>query len=87
VVPTASDEVRFSVSGGSIVALDNADLTDHEPYQTDHRPAFGGRGLAILRATVPGELRVRAESPGLEPATLMVHVVRGHGPATVPPAR
>lgn len=87
VVPTASNEVRFSVSGGRIVALDNADLTDHEPYQTDHRRAFGGRGLAIVRAASPGALRVHAVAVGLRPDTLVVQVVRGHGPAAVPAAR
>ena len=54
VVPTAGDLVRFTVTGGSIVALDNADLQDHDPYQADRRHAFNGRGLAILRAGAAG---------------------------------
>jgi beta-galactosidase len=55
VAPTHDDEVRFTVTGGEIVALDNGDLRDHTPYRTDRKRAFNGRGLAIIRATAPGE--------------------------------
>ncbi|HEU6450542.1 MAG TPA: glycoside hydrolase family 2 TIM barrel-domain containing protein [Gemmatimonadaceae bacterium] len=89
VVPTASDELRFSVSGagGEIVALDNADLTDHEPYRSDHRKAFNGRGLAIVRATRPGALRVSATAKGLRGAVLSTVVVHGRAPPSIPAAR
>jgi beta-galactosidase len=49
VVPTADNLVRFTVAGGAIVVVDNADLQDLEPYRTDRRQAFNGRGLAIVR--------------------------------------
>jgi beta-galactosidase len=87
VVPTANDVVRFTVAGGDIVALDNGDLRDLDPYHSDRRHAFNGRGLAILRAREPGVLRVNAGADGLNPGSLKVHVVRGAAPAAIPAAR
>ena len=89
VVPTAADLVRVTVAGGgaSIVALDNADMRDHDPYRSDSRHAFNGRGLAILRAAAPGVLRVTATADGLREASLVIQVVKGAAPEVIPPAR
>jgi len=89
VVPTADNVVRFTVTGGAIVAVDNADLQDHDPYQVDHRRAFHGRGLAILRATQVGGglLRVTATADGLKAASATVVVRKGSTAAVVAPAR
>jgi beta-galactosidase len=87
VVPSASDLVRFTVSGGSILALDNADLQDQGSYREGRRHAFNGRGLAILRASQPGVLRVEASADGLGAASASVVVVRGALVPTVPAAR
>jgi beta-galactosidase len=85
-VPTANDLVRFSVAGGSILALDNADLRDLDPYSSDRRHAFNGRGLAILRAERPGALRLTASAEGLKPASVSVRVVRGSKREAIPAA-
>ena len=89
VVPTAADLVRVTVAGGgaSIVALDNADMRDHDPYRSDSRHAFNGRGLAILRAAAPGVLRVTASADGLREASLVIQVLKGAAPEAIPPAR
>jgi beta-galactosidase len=87
VVPTADNLVHVAVTGGSILALDNADHRDHDPYRSDHRHAFNGRGLAILRAAQPGLLRLTADADGLRPASVSVWVVRGNAPDVIPPAR
>ena len=87
VVPTADNLVTFTVTGGSIMALDNADLRDHDPYHSDRRHAFNGSGLAILSAAQPGLLRLTASADGLRPATVSVQVVRGDAPQAVPAAR
>ncbi len=87
VVPTADDVVRFTASGGGIVALDNADMRDHVPYRSDARKAYNGRGLAILRAAGPGALTLTAAADGLGPATITVVVRRGAAPAAIPAAR
>jgi beta-galactosidase len=74
VVPNAANVVRVAVTGGGIVVLDNADLSDHDPYRTDRRRAFNGRGLAILRPTGAGPLRVTARADGLRDGAVTVIV-------------
>ena len=87
VVPTADNVVRFAVAGGSVLAVESGNLQDHDPYQSDRRHAFEGRGLAILRATQPGAMRVTASADGLRDATVTVVVRAGEVPAAVPAAR
>jgi len=87
VVPMAGNLVTFTVSGGSIVALDNADMRDHDPYQTDRRHAFNGRGLAIVRAAQPGLLTLSARAEGLRPASVRLQVTRGVELPSIPAAR
>ena len=87
VVPTADNPVRFVVTGGTVLVVDNANLRDLEPYRPDGRRAFNGRGLAIVRATAPGATAVTASGDGLRPATIRVQVVRGDLPSVIPPAR
>ena len=86
VVPTSDTLVGFTVTGGSILALDNADLADHDPYRSDRRHAFNGRGLAILGAARPGVVRLTASANGLAPASLSVRVVRGEATKAIPAA-
>jgi beta-galactosidase len=86
-VPIASDLVSVSVAGGDLLALDNADLQDQSGYRTGERRAFNGRGLAIVRATKPGLVRVDASVEGLRPASITLHVVPGRATPTVPAAR
>ena len=76
VVPTADNVVHFTITGGNILLLDNANLQDIEPYRTDSRHAFNGRALAILRAGRPGSLRLAATADGLKPASVIVQAVR-----------
>ncbi|HET7038555.1 MAG TPA: DUF4982 domain-containing protein, partial [Gemmatimonadales bacterium] len=87
VVPTANPEVRVAVRGGRLLALDNADLRDHAPYQADRRRAFNGRGLAIVRPAGPGTVRVTAEADGLVTAALTIVVMRANAPGVIPAAR
>jgi beta-galactosidase len=87
VVPTADDLVQFTVTGGTILALDNADLRDLDRHRVDQRRAFKGRGLAILRAPQPGLLTLTATASGLRTAGIRIPVAPGVAPATIPPAR
>ena len=86
VVPDAGNLVRFTLTGGGTVTLDNANLRDLEPYRPASRHAFNGRGLAILRATQPGVLTLTAGADGLRTATVTVQV-RGVLSNTIPPAK
>ena len=87
VVPTADNVVRFEVTGGGILALDNANLRDLDPYRSNRRHAFNGRGLAIVRAAQPGMLALTASAEGLRPANVGVRVVQRNAPDVIPPAR
>jgi beta-galactosidase len=76
IVPTADDLVTVSATGGNVLLVDNANLRDLEPYRTDRRHAFNGRGLAIVRATEPGRLKVSARADGLPPAVVSIAVTQ-----------
>jgi beta-galactosidase len=87
VVPTAGDLVHVTVTGGNLLALDNADLQDQSGYRTGERHAFNGRGIAIVRGIKSGILRVDASANGLRSATLSLHVVAGRATPSVAAAR
>ncbi|HTR21492.1 MAG TPA: glycoside hydrolase family 2 TIM barrel-domain containing protein [Gemmatimonadales bacterium] len=83
--PTADNLVHVSVSGGFILALDNADMQNHDPYRSDRRRAFNGRLLAIVRAAQPkdGVLHISASADGLRGASVTIHVRPGKAPVAV----
>ena len=54
-VPLADNLVQFSVTGaGAIAAVDNGNAATVEPFQADHRKAFSGMALLIVRSQ-PGK--------------------------------
>lgn len=68
--PRAGNRVRFRVDGpGEIVATDNGDQTEMEPFRTTEKRAFNGLVLAIVRAKPgkTGRIVVHAEADGLAP--------------------
>src|SRR5262249_12134704 len=70
-VPRAKDRLAFAISGpGEIVAVDNGDATDHEPFQSTERNAYNGLCLVIIRAKSrqPGQITLRARSDRLTTA-------------------
>ena len=74
--PTADNLVHFAVTGaGSIEAVDNGDAATVEPFQADHRKAFSGLALLIVRGKdQPGKIHVVATSEGLSQATAEIAV-------------
>lgn len=76
-VPRADALVRFDVAGGRLVATDNGNLRDLEPFALAERRAFNALALAIVRADAPGRLRVAASADGLRGATVEVVVRSG----------
>jgi beta-galactosidase len=67
-VPDADHLVRFAVEGaGRIAAVDNGNAASLEPFQADHRKAFSGLALLVVRSKrgERGEIRVTATSDGL----------------------
>ena len=83
-VPDAGTRVRIEVEGGTILALDNADLTDREPNSTNPRRAFHGRGLAIIQAQRAGRVRVSASAEGLRGAEVEIRARTGTPVPTIP---
>jgi beta-galactosidase len=71
-LPNAIDRISFQIAGpGVIAALDNGNLTSHEPFHASERSAFQGRCIALLRATAPtGRITLTASAPGLAPASV-----------------
>lgn len=66
--PSADNLVHFSVTGpGEIAAVDNGNAATDEPFQADHRKAFSGMALLIVRshAWEAGRIHVTASSEGL----------------------
>jgi beta-galactosidase len=77
-VPTANNRITFAVQGGEIVALDNGDPRDNDPFRgtnndynrntSNNRRAFNGKALAIVRATEGSvdDIVVTATAPATE---------------------
>ncbi len=73
-VPTASDLIKFSVSGpGKLIAVDSGSVVSTERFQAGERQAFQGRALAIMRATGEGEITLTATADGLQAGSLKVN--------------
>jgi hypothetical protein len=74
-VPEAHPEITFHLSGpAEILGIGNGDLNSVENCHTHFHHAFQGRGLLILETrTTPGDIRLQATSPGLEPASVTLH--------------
>ncbi len=52
VIPDSETRVHFSVAGpAKIIAVDNGNLLDHDPFQATDRKLYEGHAFAILRAT------------------------------------
>ena len=72
--PRMDPELHFVVSGsGHVVAVDNADLISHEPFQAASRAAFDGTAVAYVRGSgKPGAIRVVVSAEGLKSGTMTV---------------
>ena len=69
--PRAMNPIHFDISGpGEIVATDNGDPTDMNPFPSKDRNAFNGLALAIVRARrgQSGAIVITARSEGLREA-------------------
>jgi beta-galactosidase len=72
VLPDTTTVVHFKTTGpASLIAVDNGNLLDHDPFHADQRKLYDGSAIAILRATAPtGDITITATVDGLPPATL-----------------
>jgi beta-galactosidase len=68
--PMADNLVRFALAGpGAIAGVDNGNAATTEPFQADHRKAFSGMALLIVRSQQKaGTIHVTATAEGLAQA-------------------
>ncbi|MBN2697903.1 MAG: DUF4982 domain-containing protein [Bacteroidales bacterium] len=71
-VPDADNTVSFRLEGpGEIIGVDNGSQTSLESFKAEQRKAFNGLCLAVIKSgKEPGTLLLKAESEGLESASL-----------------
>lgn len=84
IIPDAQHRIRVSVEGaGELAGLDNGSAPDHDPYQADHRRAWAGKLLAIVRTKKEaGEIKVTASADGLSPSSVTLQAQPVEGLAT-----
>ncbi len=75
-VPDAVVPVSFAVNGaGEIAAVGNANPKDVASFRQPRRDTFHGQCVVIVRPKgEAGSIEIRAEAPGLEPATVQLQV-------------
>jgi beta-galactosidase len=71
-IPDSTTMIHFAATGpGAIVAVDNGNLQDHDPYQATQRKLYDGHAVAMVRASgVGGQVTVTATADGLPPASV-----------------
>jgi beta-galactosidase len=73
--PHADNHIYFEIKGpGEIVATDNGDPTDFEPFPSHDRKAFNGLCLVIVRGIPgqPGKIELTAKAGGLRTGIVSV---------------
>lgn len=64
--------VRFKLSGGRLLGVENGDMYDLGSVKASERKAFAGKCLAIIAADKPGKVVVTVESDGLAGDTVVL---------------
>lgn len=75
-IPDAVVPVSFTLTGaGELAAVGNGNPKQVASFRQPHSHTYHGTCVAIVRpAGTPGSIQLRAESPGLEPATVQLEV-------------
>jgi len=69
IVPTAMNEISFSIKGGTIIGVGNGNPSCHEPDKAYRRSVFNGLAQVIVQSTSkPGRITLAATSKGLKSA-------------------
>ena len=73
VVPTASNNISFSITGGVILGVGNGNPSSHEPDKATQRMVFNGLAEVIVQSTnQPGSITLTATSPGLTSTNITI---------------
>jgi beta-galactosidase len=81
--PMADNLVHFEVTGaGAIAGVDNGNAASVEPFHADHRKAFNGLALLIVRSRSgePGQIHVIAAGDNLTQAQTEITTQAAPGP-------
>ena len=70
VVTSATNHVKFSVPGATIIGVENGNMLDLSKVQAPERDTYGGMCLAIVKTAKAGTYTVSATSEGLAPASV-----------------
>ncbi|MCR5131291.1 MAG: DUF4982 domain-containing protein [Prevotella sp.] len=70
ICPITDNLVRFKVSGGRLLGVENGNMTDLGSVLASERKAWSGMCLAIIAADRPGTVTVTAEADGLQSSTV-----------------
>lgn len=75
IVPTANNLINFEVEGNAkIIGIENGNMRDQNIVKLNKRKAFNGLCLAIISASDPGEIRVKATSKGLKSSGVDIEI-------------
>lgn len=67
--PWADDDLQFKVDNGIILGVDNGSQFSMERFKADHRQAFFGKALLVVRPVDKRRpVTVRVASPTLKPS-------------------
>jgi beta-galactosidase len=73
-VPDAATELTATITGpGMLAAFDNGSVTDHTPFASPRRAAYGGEATVFLRGTGnAGRIELTVTAPGLKPGKVVL---------------
>jgi beta-galactosidase len=71
-IPDSETVVHFALAGpAEVIAVDNGNLIDHDPYHAMQRKLYDGNAVAIVRATgASGRVTVTVSADGVAPASV-----------------
>nr|WP_244999144.1 discoidin domain-containing protein [Paenibacillus aceris] len=82
-VPNADNLINFSVTGGTIVGVDNGNAISLERYKASSRKAFSGKALVIVQpSNTAGEIAVNATGYNVAPDHVKVFAQSGIDPTS-----
>ena len=74
--PNATNDIHFDVEGPATIAgVDNGSQTSTERFQANHREAFYGKCLVVLKSgKIEGKVKLTAKGVDLKPAEVNLNV-------------
>jgi beta-galactosidase len=78
VSPVDAKLITFDIQGpGKIVAVDDDNVSNHEPFQTNRRTSYLGSAVAIIKATASGgNITITATAEGVESGSVTIKAVK-----------